>query len=134
MISNAERRFYLFGLCSAFCFFVGLVFNVWNEFTMSSVLLASGSLLTSFSIPIMFKAFESICFPDDYNGADRQYSATRYSIGFYIIAAACALASIILLIDILDFGRTTIKVQLLFWGLFLTVGFAIIGRFAQKET
>ncbi len=134
MISNAERRFYLFGLFSAFCFLAGLVFNVWNEFTTSSVLLASGSLLTSFSVPIMFKAFESICFPDDYNRTDRKYPATRYSIGFYLVALACAIASVILLIYILDTGRTTIKTQLLFWGLFLTLCFAIIGRFAHKAS
>lgn len=134
MISNAERRFYLIGLVSAFCFLAGLIFIVWNVLTASLVLLASGSFLTSISAPIMFKAFESICFPEDFNRTDKQYPATRYSIGFYSIATACALASVVLLIYILNYGRTTINVQLLFWGLFLTLSFAIIGRFAQKTT
>ena len=132
MISSAERRFYLFGLCSALFFLVGFILNVWNEFTTSTVLLAVGSLLTYFSPPIMFKAFESICYPDDYNHADKQYPATYYSIGFYSVAAACALASMIMVLFILDHRRTTTTVQLFFWGLFLTLCFAIIGRIAQK--
>ncbi len=132
MISNAERRFYLLGLCSAFFFLVGLVFNVLNVFTPSAVFLALGSLLTYFSVPVMFIAFESICFPDDYNHADKRYSATHYSIGFYTIACACALASFIVLICILIYGHTALKTQIFFWGLFLTVCFNIIGRCAQK--
>ena len=133
MISNAERRFYLFGLFSAFCFLAGLVFIVWNVLTTSLVLLASGSFLTSISVPIMFIACESICYPDDYNRTDKKYPATRYSVGFYLISFACATASIILLVYIQNTGRTTTTVQLLFWGLFLTLCFAIIGRIAQKE-
>ncbi len=133
MISNAERRFYLIGLCSASCFLAGLIFSEWNVFTTSSDSLAFGSILTAISAPIMFKAFESICFPEDYNRTGKKYRATLYSIGFYLIAFACALASIIMLIYILDTGRTVVKTQLLFWGLFLTVWFAIIGRFAHKK-
>ena len=134
MISNAERRFYLLGLCSAFFFLVGLVFIVWNVLTASAVFLALGSLLTYFSIPVMFIALESICFPDDYNHADKRYSATHYSIAFYAIAWACALASLAVLICILVYGRAPIKTQIFFWGLFLTVCFTIIGRSAQKTT
>ena len=134
MIGNAERRFYLLGLCSAFLFLVGLVFNILNILTASAVFLAIGSLLTYFSVPIMFIALESICFPDDYNRADKHYSATHYSTGFYIIACACALASFILLMYILIYGRTAMKTQIFFWGLFLTVCFSIIARSAHKTT
>ena len=134
MISNAERRFYLLGLCSAFFFLVGLVFNVLNVFTTSAVFLALGSLLTYFSVPVMFIALESICFPDDYNHSDKHYSATRYSIGFYSIAYACALASFLVLLCILVYGHTALKAQIFFWGLFLTICFGIIGRCAQKTT
>ena len=133
MISNAERRFYLLGLHSAFFFFVGLVLNVSSVFTISTELLATGSLLTYFSVPIMFIAFESICFPDDYNRADTRYSATYYRIGFYIVAVGCALATFIMLMYILIYGRTAIKTQIFFWGLFLTLCFTIIGRCAQKK-
>ncbi len=134
MISNAKRRFYLFGLCSACCFLIGFILIVWNEFTTSTVLLAVGSLLTYCSPLIMFKAFESICYPDSYNQADKQYPATYYSIGFYSVSASCALASIIMVLFILDHRRTTATVQLFFWGLFLTLCFAIIGRIAQRTT
>ena len=134
MISNAERRFYLLGLCSAFFFLVGLVFNVLNVFTNSTAFLALGSLLTYISIPVLFIALESICFPDDYNHTDKRYSATHYSIAFYIIAWACALASLTVLLCILVYGRAPIKTQIFFWGLLLTVCFAIIGRSAQKTT
>ena len=134
MISNAERRFYLLGLCSAFFFLVGLVFNILNVFTASAVFLALGSFLTYFSVPIMFIALESVCFPDDYNHTNKQFPATRYSIGFYIIACTCALASFIMLMYILIYGRTALKTQIFFWGLFLTVCFSIIARSAQKTT
>jgi len=134
MIGNAERRFYLLGLFSAFFFLVGLVFNVLNVLTTSAVLLALGSLLTYFSIPVMFIALESICYPDDYNRSDKLYTATPYSIGFYTIACACALASFIVLLCILIYGHTALKTQIFFWGLFLTVCFSIIGRCAQKTT
>ncbi len=134
MISNAERRFYLLGLCSAFFFLVGLIFNVWNVLTTSAVFLALGSLLTYFSVPVMFIALESVCFPDDYNHVDKRYTATPYSIGFYTIAYICALASFIVLICILIYGHTALKTQIFFWGLFLTVCFSTIGRSAQKTT
>ena len=133
MVSNAERRFYLIGLCSAFCFLAGLVFSEWNVFTTSSESLAWGSVLTAISATIMFKAFESICFHEEYNRTGKKYPSTRYSIGFYLVASACALASVIMLIYIFDTGRTTIKAQLLFWGLFLTIWFAIIGKIAQTR-
>ena len=134
MISNAERRFYLFGLCSALCFLVGFILTVWNEFTASTALIAVGSLLTYFSPPIMFKAVESICYPDDYNHTDKQYPATYYSLGFYSIAFSCALASMLMLIYILNHGHTTTTTQLFFWGLFLTLCFTVIGRIAHKTT
>ena len=116
MISNAERRFYLFGLCSALFFLVGFILNVWNEFTTSMVLVAVGGALSYFSPPIMFIAFQSICYPDDYNHADKQYPAKYYAICFYSVATACALASTILLLFILDHKRTTATIQLFFWG------------------